>query len=251
YVASAPNLEAALIRGRDCIELHESYSKVGVEHFGHGVRFSYRCNEQGNVGWRYHADMVLCVLVDVVRCFLGPAWVPTYIEVSYRRDRAGSDLEDHFGVPVLFDRPDAAIVFSPDLLDAPLLHKPCSPHVVTRADVVRQNSRPPHGFVGSTEEVVRQRLLAGQTDLDGAAAKLGIGPRTLQRRLSDEGTSYNGLLARCLRLRAAELVAEDALTMGQVSDALGFASQTHFARAFKRVTGITPGAYRKFLHGSA
>jgi AraC-like DNA-binding protein len=95
---------------------------------------------------------------------------------------------------------------------------------------------------------VRQVLerLADQADLsaDRLGRELGLGVRTLHRRLRAEGTSFRKLLTefqieRCLReLDAAPASAK------QVAFALGFADPASFHRAFKRWTGRTVNEYR-------
>ena len=91
----------------------------------------------------------------------------------------------------------------------------------------------------------------GRTDIEGAAAKLGIGTRTFQRRLNGEGLSYNHLLSTCLKTRATDLLAESKLTVADIADALGYSSQTHFSRAFKRWAGVSPGKFRSSAHEMA
>lgn len=248
YVASAPNLKHALVRTGTTLCFHESYSNIELAFEGPDIKISYSCLEQGSIGWQQVANMVVHVLIDIVRCFVHSEWLPKRIEVSYPRGPWEQDLEDHFGMPVIFDQQAVAIVFSHDLLDAVQISQPCPSRVVTRADVARQGKSVPNGFLSTSAELVRQRLIDARTDLDGAAVKLGIGPRTFQRRLSDEGISYNRLLAGCRKERAIDLLAEEALSMADISQALGYASQTQFTRAFKRWTGTPPCEFRHSIN---
>ncbi len=76
YVASAPDLKQALVRGVRDMQFHESFSTVDIAQDGDDIKFSYRSVEQGGGGWRHAADMVLCVMVDIVRQFTGNRWSP-------------------------------------------------------------------------------------------------------------------------------------------------------------------------------
>ena len=250
YVVAAPTLKAALLRTRDSIVFHESYSKVELEQCDGNVRFAYRCSEQGSIGWRHLADMVVCSEIDLIRSFLGAAWVPSCIEVSYRSGPWEQDLEDVFGVPVLFDKPAVAIVFNVDLLDTPNPHQAASGNVVTLADVMQGANSLPRDILGACSLTVRQRLMRGQTDLEGAAAALGITPRTLQRRLSEEGLSYGRVLAHCRKERAGGLLADRSVSISKISASLGYASQAQFTRVFKDWTGMTPRKFRTVLDGN-
>ena len=251
YVSEAPTLGNALVRSKDTIRFHETCSDVRFEYTGKDIRFIYQCCGQSNVGWRQRGDVVVCVLIDIVRCYLGPEWVPNHIEVSHRSGARGRELEDHFGVPVLSDRTAVAIVFNKGLLGAAQIQRTALPVAVTRADVVRQGATLPPNFVGMAAHIVHQRLLMGRTDLEGAAAKLGIGTRTFQRRLNGDGLSYNRLLSKCLKTRAADLLAENELSVADIADVLGYSSQTHFTRAFKRWAGVSPGKFRASAHEMA
>ena len=46
-------------------------------------------------------------------------------------------------------------------------------------------------------------------------------------------------------VRAKELLAGDRLTLAEIGYALGYTSQPHFITMFRKLTGMTPGAYRK------
>lgn len=85
--------------------------------------------------------------------------------------------------------------------------------------------------------------------LPAAARALGMSPRTLRRRLAQEGTTYREL-SQSRRCEAArELLRNPELTLQGVAVELGFSDLTAFHRAFRRWSGRTPGEYRAALGG--
>ncbi len=80
--------------------------------------------------------------------------------------------------------------------------------------------------------------------LQDAAGALRQSPRSLQRALAADGTSFQGLL-RGLRIRAAcgLLLGQD-WSLAEIGYACGFADQAHFQRQFRAATNFTPGDYR-------
>lgn len=89
------------------------------------------------------------------------------------------------------------------------------------------------------------RVLAeSPVEIDEAARALATSPRTLQRRLREEGTSFRARREDALS-RAAAASLSRAGSIGEVSDALGFSDQSAFARAHKRWFGTTPRARRR------
>jgi len=70
-------------------------------------------------------------------------------------------------------------------------------------------------------------------------------PRTLQRRLAAEGTSFRALLEEVRAALAVELLKKQRLTVEVVADRLGYSESSAFVRAFKRWQGTCPAAYRE------
>ncbi len=85
----------------------------------------------------------------------------------------------------------------------------------------------------------------GFASLEDVAAKLHQSPRTLQRRLGDEGVTYRELVEQIRRDKALRLILAGSHNVGQVADLLGYGDVTNFSRAFRRWTGESPRGYRQ------
>lgn len=98
------------------------------------------------------------------------------------------------------------------------------------------------------EKLVRQALYGFapaiySVRIDAAAAVLGLTPRSLQRRLELEKTSFDSIQQEILEREAsAALRRGDSIT--EISERLGFQDVSSFARAFKRWTGKTPASVK-------
>jgi AraC-like DNA-binding protein len=79
---------------------------------------------------------------------------------------------------------------------------------------------------------------------EALANRLGLGVRTLHRRLRAEGTSYRKVLTSFQMRRCIERLAAPSASAKQVAFALGFSDPASFYRAFKRWTGHTVSEYR-------
>jgi AraC-like DNA-binding protein len=87
--------------------------------------------------------------------------------------------------------------------------------------------------------------LPGPTNIDEIARALSMSPRTLQRRLEHESTSFSDVLDAA-RLRASRgVLADPRVTLTEAAYRLGFADLATFTRAFKRWTGMPPGQWRR------
>ncbi len=109
-------------------------------------------------------------------------------------------------------------------------------------------------------ERLRQHLRSlddlGATGTEACARALGVGVRTLHRRLRAEGTSYREVLREFRLRRCAEQLERATVSGKEMASELGFASPASFHRAFRRWTGHTVGEYRRSCavpvpHGAA
>lgn len=153
-----------------------------------------------------------------------------------------------FGCPVRFNQPATRLLLDNADLDTPL---PSSDPMlfdmhqrVIEARLVRLG----HASTGHrVSEAIVRLLHLGEPRREDIASGLAMADRTLQRRLNEEGTSFQQLLDDARRDLAQKYLAEARYTLGQVADLLGFADQSNFFRAHKRWFGVSPGQYRARL----
>lgn len=81
--------------------------------------------------------------------------------------------------------------------------------------------------------------------LNELAESFHLTPRTLHRRLLDEGTSYNEILEEVRHLLAVEYLKAGQLDMQEIAYELGYSDLSNFRRAFKRWEGVSPSAWRE------
>jgi AraC-like DNA-binding protein len=94
-------------------------------------------------------------------------------------------------------------------------------------------------------DVVELRLTSGDVAIDGAATRLGLRSRTLQRRLHEEGTSYRQIVDTARRRRAETTLGATAMPVAEIAASLGYEEPAHFARAFRRWHGCSPSEWRR------
>ncbi|PPD02332.1 MAG: AraC family transcriptional regulator [Methylocystis sp.] len=96
------------------------------------------------------------------------------------------------------------------------------------------------------EHIVRQAGDAQLTTIELARA-LGVSERTLHRRLKEAtGETPKHFLDRLRFDTARTLLETTRNSVKQLAAASGYADETSFRRAFRRYSGMTPGAYRSW-----
>jgi len=87
-------------------------------------------------------------------------------------------------------------------------------------------------------------LAGGDPSVAHIAPRLRMSPRTLERKLEREGTTFSALLEDLRKRLALRYVGSENLELAEIAFLLGFSQTTGFHRAFKRWTGATPLNYR-------
>jgi len=100
--------------------------------------------------------------------------------------------------------------------------------------------------VTRVRDLIRDALPASLTQ-DEAADRLHMSPRTLHRRLEEEGASFRGIKEALRRDMALARLTKTRQPISQVAADLGYADTSAFYRAFTSWTGMSPERYRKHL----
>lgn len=127
-------------------------------------------------------------------------------------------------------------------LDEQLLHEPLSSRIITQK--IRHSLPPEKTMTGTLKLSIPLYLSEGRPSIEKIAKLVGMSSRTLKRRLQDEGTSYSRLLDECILELGSAMLKDTDLSIADIAIGLGYPYTNHFCRAFKRLSGVTPGQYR-------
>ncbi len=107
--------------------------------------------------------------------------------------------------------------------------------------------RPDEGnsLVAQIRTIIGDDLSIELPNFEDVASTLHTSPQTLRRRLKEEGLTYQELKDQLRRDSALFYLERGDLSIQQVAQQLGFSEPSTFHRAFKKWTGITPGAFRQ------
>lgn len=196
---------------------------------------------------RIHMGLRFVILVrQALFRFFGDATEIHWIALETGDRRLQALLEDELAVPVHIDQRHHGIFFPRKYLDGPAVgsHLAADDPALDRVGYAYASSVP-DADIEAVREVVKLRLLAGRTDLDGAARRLRVGRRTLQRMLARNDLSFREIVHDALMDRAFSLLSDPDVTVRGVSETLGYSEPSHFIRAFRRRFGMSPGALRR------
>lgn len=154
--------------------------------------------------------------------------------------------EDFFDCPVSFSAPRSEIRVDVSALDAamPLRDADTSAICQQQCQLLLARMSSSSAFV----EQVRQLIVARPgyfPDIDYIAQKLHMTSRTLRRRLAEEHSSYQQILADVRYELAREYLATSRLPVEEIAAMLGYSNPGNFTHAFKRWHGSPPRQYRQ------
>ncbi len=195
----------------------------------------------------FAAEVALSFMYRIGMAFAGEGDRANVVRFRHPRPAYADAYERVFECPVEFERPHDEIVFSADRLDLELAHSDDQLYQLLhrRADellVLLEAAVP-------VDQRIRE-MLAYEPDLRGVsmisiATRLGMGARSLRRKLQAGGISWTELVDAEQRSRACTALETSSAPIKQLSYRLGFSEPSAFHRAFKRWTGMTPIEYRR------
>lgn len=100
------------------------------------------------------------------------------------------------------------------------------------------------GLAADVQRTLTARVAGGDTSIDSIARRLAMSARTLQRKLAEEGTSFQKLIDDARREAAGKYLRESPLAIGEIAYLLGYSEPAPFHRAFRRWYATTPEAFR-------
>lgn len=177
---------------------------VAQEPRGDAVAFTYRLSAREASPQLFEA--ALASLVLNARRLAGPSFRAQ--QISLRHRGTPRRLRQLLGAPVLFGQPEDAVLVAREALSLPVRGaNPLLASVLDRhADELLSRLPMAAGIVAHVRRVLHMSLPGGSLSLTSVARQLGLGARTLQRRLAAEGRMFEQPrsrgLAQAIEMRA-------------------------------------------------
>lgn len=213
------------------------------------IKLTWHCNYNNPIVRPQVVDNVFASWVTYAR-WLADDTAASPTSVHLKRESPGAELEQAYrqrwNCPVQFDANEDSITLKQELLNTrlrqpdPMLRKTLEAHALTQLASLDTDT----DLTSQVKHSIQQQLMHGITRQDMVAEDLGITSRTLQRKLSLEGVSYQKLLDEVRQKMAEDYLLNSDLAIPDIALRLGYSETTSFHRKFKAVTGKTPGEFR-------
>lgn len=255
-----PAIAFSSMTARQAIELCVQYQSLAVgnagvlqmRESGDTLYLTWSCVHRNPVVRRHIAECGAVLLGNLVRFISGrPTLTARRVHLEHMpcSEEARQQMLGMALCPVSFGAASSMLELGPELLSVPLnaygddaLNLAES---LAREQLVRQ--RQGIDRLAGIRLLVRDLMVTSSPRREVVADRLGISVRTLDRRLADEGITWQQLLDGMRLQLARELLLRPEQTVRETASQLGFADLRAFQRRFRHWTGMSPSEYRE-LH---
>lgn len=231
------------------------------------IRFEKLAGNVGHTLWQQEGELVRlvwhCPIEGVPRRFIVDAAVTGW--VAFARQLGEEDAspsrvcfrhgpptepqryEAFFGCPVHFYADFDGVEFPAERLASPLAGAdPGLNEMMEReARQLLADYDIKANLVNAVRSEIYQLLADGEPSVDQVAERLGLGARTLQHRLKQQGLGFQEVMDGLRRSLAEVFLRDERLSLTDIALLLGFSEQSSFTRAFRRWRGVSPAAWRR------
>jgi AraC-like DNA-binding protein len=245
---ASPNLRVAMGHFCDFFGVWQSGTRVELDTRNGLPEYLYKILDSSIWPRRQDAEYSLAATCVGIRAVLGPRWNP--VAVHFEHDRCATHgremdavLVRVFRAPVLFGQGENRLILEPRDLTRPMAPRGAAmvPYLERHLrDLMNGDEVGCDSCAAQVEHIISRRMGRADLDVDSIAAELGLSPRTLQRRLAVEGTSFRDLIQRHRAQVANRLLKDRKTKMTAIAHDVGYADATTFSRAFKSWSGERP-----------
>lgn len=190
-------------------------------------------------------DATLASLLELGRNGTAAPLVPLGVELA-RPESSRATYERYYGCSVRYGADKDRLTFCRADLDKTFVSYNAELLEILIPELDQRLEQLSHraSLAEQVKWVLMRRLTAGRPDIRSVATELAMSERLLQRKLTDEGLTFQGLLSETRHQLALEYLADPSLVIVEVAYMLGYEDQNSFFRAFRQWEDQTPSAWR-------
>ncbi len=192
-----------------------------------------------------YQDYAVASAVSVLHELLGKSHPirACYFLRSERNQKRISEYSNYFGCPVTFNSRTLSLA-----VDSSILQQDIGPLVKQiNAKINHALMSYSEGIVDQVTKVISFSLANGNSNIKDIASSMNYSQRTLQRKLSQQNTSYSALLDSVRFNLANQYLTNTYYRLTDIAALLDYSDLSSFSRSYYRWCGIYPLEYRKQL----
>jgi AraC-like DNA-binding protein/transcriptional regulator with XRE-family HTH domain len=192
-------------------------------------------------------EFCIVAIIRLCRVLSGRRFLPRHISISHIRPKGISKFSSLLGKSLEFGGGADEINFPIGSADWALVDADARLNKIlleTAEESLRSRKSNASRLRVAVENTISPLLPHGQAKMDLVAKKLGMSERTLARRLTEEGVTFNEILQQLKATLAIRYLEEDSMPISRIAWLLGFEDASSFSHACRRWTGKSPREVR-------
>ena len=249
--AHAPTVGKAYSKLADYFSVIDSTTELAIDIESDHVRFGPRGVSVDPSSYpAFEYLLAACHLR--VRDMTGTDHRPIAVDFAASRQPHSEEIERVFGCSVRWNADAHRLRFTLDDWNQPTAHPDPDLLMVLEdhARILKERFPSSASLLQALDEILERAWENGPPTLDAAARRLGMSPRSLQRRLREEGGAFSERVDDARRRAALRWLGCPEVSLAEVAYLVGFKEQASLTRAVQRWTGQTPRKLRRTV-GSA
>ena len=244
---AAPNLRGSFERAERYALVLTSVALYSVESAAEGTYMQLNRAGARRLGMRLSNEATIASILSISRQVATQPLQPLAIFFKHAAPVTVDAHERHFGCPVHFGADRDALLWNPRDLDIPnrLGDESIVAFLDAHLDTTLGDYEDSPTLASQAQREITRALSAGIPRISSIAGTLGMSGRTLQRRLADDGLTFQQLVDATRHQLAEQLLADSAYPLAEIAFLTGFSEQSAFTRAFRRWAGATPATFRQ------
>jgi AraC-like DNA-binding protein len=197
-------------------------------------------------------DCCFAWVLSIARHGTGTRLSPLRIELTQARPHI-KVIERYFGCDVVCGAPHNAIVFRASDAERAFVTRNAE-LLAMLAPQFEKELKQENGdedFVEQVRLAIQQKLTGRRPTIEDIADALHVSSRTLQRRLQDEGSSFQRVLEDARHQLARSYLNNSVLELNEAAYLLGYEDANSFVRAFRTWEGVPPARWREKQRANA
>ncbi len=243
---AAPNLQGSFLRAERYARVLTSVSTYEVEPTENGAYMHLHREGDRRLGMRISNEASIASVTSISREVCTQFFNPIAVYFKHQPPATTAAHEAYFGCPVHWNSDRDALHVSRETLQIPNrvgdlgIAKFFDTHLEEELSKLAEDD----ALDQRVRLHVSKTLSEGVPAISDIARNFGMSGRTLQRKLSGQGHSFQTLVEDARRQLAERLLQQTNYSLSEVAFMTGYSEQSAFNRAFKRWAGQTPRSYR-------
>jgi len=191
-------------------------------------------------------DLCFAWVFSIARHGSGKPISPLRIELARPLVR-GRIFERHFGCPILYGAAQNAMIFRETDAALPFITRNAEllSMLAPQFDAELKQSGTQETFSERVRAAIQRKLAGGRPSMREIARELHLSPRTLQRRLQDDGFTFQQVMEQSRHQLARHYLKNSMLGLNEAAYMLGYVDSNSFVRAFRNWEGLPPAHWRE------